>query len=73
MNIKVYGSEDLCRFCEEEEETIDHIINDCRCDLLQNQPIINTLDWDPKIILKFANIDTIKDALSYNPHSDNIW
>ena len=79
MNNKVYGSEDLCRFCEEEEETFDHIINDCpcfyldRCDLLQNQPIINTLDWDLKIILKFANIDTIKDALSYSPHSDNIW
>ena len=48
MNNKVYGSEDLCRFCEEEEETFDHIINECpcfyldRCDLLQNQPIINT-------------------------------
>ena len=26
MNNKVYGSEDLCRFCEEEEETFDHII-----------------------------------------------
>ena len=74
LNKKVYGFEDLCRFCKEEEETFDHI-NDCpcfyldRCDLLQNQPIINTLDWDPKIILKFANIDAIKGALSYNPHS----
>ena len=55
----IYLEQDLCR--------LD------RCDLLQNQPIINTLDWDPKIILKFAYIDTIKDALSYNPHSDNIW
>ena len=48
MNNKVYGSEDLCRFCKEEEETFNHIINEypCfhldRCDLLQNQPIINT-------------------------------
>jgi len=31
MNNKIYGSEDLCRFCEEEEETFDHIINDCPC------------------------------------------
>ena len=72
MNNKVYGSEDLCRFCEEEEETFDHIINECpcfhldRCDLLQNQPIINSLNWDPDTLLKFANIDTIKDALSFN-------
>ena len=79
MNNKVYGSEDLCRFCEEEEETFDHIINECpcfyldRCDLLQNQPIINTLEWDPETLLKFANIDTIKDALSFNPRTENIW
>ena len=81
MNNKVYGSEDLCRFCEEEEEeeTFDHIINDCpcfyldRCDLLQNQPIVNSLEWDPETLLKFANIDTIKDALSFNPRTENIW
>ena len=80
MNNKVvYGSEDLCRFCEEEEETFDHKINECpcfyldRCDLLQNQPIINTLNWDPETLLKFANIDTIKDALSFNPRTENIW
>ena len=53
MNNKVYGSEDLCRFCEEEEETFDHIINECpcfyldRCDLLQNQPIICLLYTSP--------------------------
>ena len=79
MKNKVYGSEDLCRFCEEEKETFDHIINDCpcfyldRCDLLQNQPILNSLEWDPEILLKFTNIDTIKDALSFNPHTENIW
>ena len=79
MNNKVFGSEDLCRFCEEEEETFDHIINNCPCfclnryDLLQNQPIVNTLDWNPKTLLKFANIDSIKDVLSYNSHTSNIW
>ena len=45
MNNKVYGSDDLCRFCKEEDETFDHLINECHCfyldwvDLLQNQPI----------------------------------
>ena len=39
---KVYGSDDLSRFCEEEDETFDHLINECPCfyldrvDLLQN-------------------------------------
>ena len=71
MNNKVYGSEDLCRFCEEEEETFNHIINECpcfyldRCNLLQNQPIINTLEWDPEILLKFANIDTKQSNMQY--------
>ena len=31
MNNKVYGSDDLCRFCEEENETYDHLINECPC------------------------------------------
>ena len=79
MNKKVYVSEDLSRFCEEEEEIFDHLINACpcfyldRCDLIQNQPIINSLDWDPQTLLKFANIDTIKDALCFNAHESNIW
>ena len=53
MNNKVYGSDDQCRFCEEEDETFDHLINECPCfyldqvDLLQNQPIVNTTDWNP--------------------------
>ena len=72
MNNKIYGSEDLCRFCEEEEETFDHLINECpcfyqdRCNLLLGQTIDHTSDWEPRTRLKFANIDTIKDALSFN-------
>ena len=31
MNNKVYGSDDLCRFCEEEGEIFDHLINECPC------------------------------------------
>ena len=76
MNNKVYGSDDLCRFCREEDETFDHLINDCPCfyldrvDLLQNQPIVNTTDWNTKALLKFAKIDTIKNALCYNGHTE---
>ena len=66
MNNKVYGSDDLCRFCKEEDETFDHLINECPCfyldqvDLLQNQPIVNTTVWNPKTLIKFAKTDTIK-------------
>ena len=72
MNNKIYGSDDLCRFCEEEDETFDHLIIEWPCfyldwvDLLQNQPILNTTDWNPKTLLKFAKIDAIKNALCYN-------
>ena len=40
-----------------------------RCDiiLVQNQPING--GWTPKQLLDFANIDSIKDALRYNPYS----
>ena len=66
-------------FCEEEDETFDHLINACACfyldqvDLLQNQPIVKTTDWNPKTLLKFAKIETIKNALSYNDHTEYIW
>ena len=42
VNNKVIGSNDLCRFCEEEEENFDHLLKECPCfyldrvDLLQN-------------------------------------
>ena len=79
MNNKVYGTEDLCRFCEEEEETFDHLINECpcfyldRCDLLKNQPIVNSVDWIPNTILKFTKIETIAHALSFNTNAENVW
>ena len=31
INNKIYGTDLLCRFCEEEEETFDHFINDWPC------------------------------------------
>ena len=74
MNNKVYGTDDLCRFCEEEEETFEHLINDCpclyldRCDLIQNQPITNSSNWEPRTLLKFAKIETFKHA-SFSPRT----
>ena len=80
MNNKVYGSEDLCRFCEEEEETFDPLVNTCPCfhlgrvDLFQNQPIEKTQNWEHKTLWKFANLETIKDALSFDSNNNNyVW
>ena len=63
---------DQCRFCEEDEETFIHLLNECpvfntmRQELLQDEPIINTIEWKPKTILKFANNPQIMDALLEN-------
>ena len=43
-----------------------------RVDLLQNKPIINSDNWNPSTLLIFANIETIKDALSFNDHTEYI-
>ena len=64
-----------CRFCEEEDETFEHLLNDCPCfliarrDLLQNNTITNTLAWDPKTLLKFSELPSISQALTDN-HAD---
>ena len=47
LQSKIYPEDvsELCRFCEEEPETFDHILNECPCfqqarfDILHNQPI----------------------------------
>ena len=63
---------DQCRFCEEDEETFIHLLNECpvfntmRHELLQDEPIINTIDWKPKTILKFAHNPQIMEALLEN-------
>ena len=67
------------KFVNTFSKSIQSLINECPCfyldqvDLLQNQPIVNTTDWNPKTLLKFAKIDTIKNALSYNDHTEYIW
>ena len=60
---------ELCRFCEEEEETFAHLLNECPCfitarrDILGNIPIINTVKWKPQTLLAFSNLESIDTAL----------
>ena len=71
---KIYPHDvsELCRFCEEEEETFEHLLNECPCfiedrrDLLFNAPIENTLDLKPNVLLKFSYIPAIDEALSFD-------
>ena len=63
---------DLCRFCEEEEETFIHIVNECpvfysrQMELFEGKPIINSIEWKPKTLLKFAKDSAIFEALTDN-------
>ena len=60
---------ELCRFCEEEDETFAHLLNECpffltaRWDILRNIPVINTVKWKPQTLLAFSNIESIDEAL----------
>ena len=62
---------ELGRFCEEEPETFDHILNECPCfqqarfDILHSQHITNTLNWDSADIIAFSHIPTIDGALTF--------
>ena len=59
----------LCRFCDEEEETFAHFLNECPCfisdrrNILMNVPIINTNKWKPKTLLNFSHLEPIAEAL----------
>ena len=58
----------MCRFCEEEDETFEHLLNECPCfisyrrDISMNKPIINSLDWKPKTLLELSYIPQIDEA-----------
>ena len=60
---------ELCRFCEEEEETFAHLLNECPCfltaiqDILRDTPIINAVKWKPQTLLAFSNMESIDDTL----------
>ena len=61
---------ELCRFCEEEDETFIHLLNECpvfqanRVDLLKGSVVVGSVDWDPRVLLEFARIPVIADALN---------
>ena len=66
---KIKRTQDLCRLCEEEEETFDHFVNDCPC-LTQLQlqyfgltRIINSDKWRIASLLKFSREPQIDSAL----------
>ena len=63
---KIYpeGVSELCRFCEEEPETFDHF-QQARFDILRNQLIINTLNWDSADIIAFSHIPAIVEVLTF--------
>ena len=62
----------LCHFCEEEDETFAHLLNEYPCfisfrrDILHNKPIINTLSWSPQQLLTVSYIPGIDNALSFD-------
>ena len=62
---------ELCRFCEEEEETFEHLLNECPCfisyrrDILQGKLIVKTLEWKAKTLLEFSYIPIIDEALKF--------
>ena len=68
---KIYPGQisELCRFCKEDYETFAHLLNECPCflthrrEIIHNKPIIKTLKWKAKTLLKFSYIDVIDEAL----------
>lgn len=66
---KITGNTNLCRLCEEEEETFDHFVNECPC-ITQTRKnyfgldkIINSHQWKICTVLAFSNIPAINSAL----------
>ena len=63
-----------CRFCEEEDETFPHILNECpvfrqrRCNILLGEAT-DLNEWKVHDIMKFANHVSIETALNFDqPH-----
>ena len=68
---KIYNNIDpTCRFCEEEEETIPHILMECPCFMsLRNDILLGPYtplnEWTQSQILNFCKNNSIKFALSF--------
>ena len=56
--------------CEEEEETFIHFVNECpvfrelRLTLLKGFVVVDTVEWKPQTLIKFARHPDIEDALT---------
>ena len=61
----------LCRFCEEEDETYMHLVNECpvfyniKNEIFKDEwPIENSLKWKPSALVDFAYHPPIAEALA---------
>ena len=72
---KVKDISPTCRFCEEDDETFSHLLNECpcfmelRCDILHSRATAIE-DWTMDDIFRFANHKSIKFALSFQQDND---
>ena len=61
---------ELCRFCEEEEETFIHLISECpvftelRLEVFKRRAFTSLEEWKPHQLLKFAQHPQIYAALT---------
>ena len=66
---KISGRGDLCRLCEEEEETFDHFVDECPClwqvrrDHFGLQRIIHSHNWKISALIAFSEVEPINSAL----------
>ena len=59
----------VCRFCLEQNETFEHLLNECprfithRREFFNNIPIINDHKWSVQKLIEFSYLPGIDDAL----------
>ena len=73
---KVTGQELLCRFCEENEETFNHLLMECPCfqTLRRNQNITHcsgTHTLKVQALLNFSYTETTDNALKHNEENSD--
>ena len=73
---KVTGQDHLCRFCEESEETFDHLFLECPCfeNLRRSQNLeycSGTHTWKIQTLLNYANTSSIDKALRQSGDSSD--
>ena len=60
----------LCRFCEEEDETFEHLLIECEVFTQARRDIFGAkqikTDWAPQAIIKFIHLPDILEAFQTN-------